>query len=122
MFDDFDVDDDEPKGRRGKAEEPEAEGGALRAPRENSELSGHEIVERDLRRMIDEGKLPHAIVLAGPQGIGKSTLAFRLARYLLNNKPDEEAGGGLFGEMLPAEPATENLYLPPDNAAFRQVA
>jgi DNA polymerase-3 subunit delta' len=125
MFEDFDIDDDEPKGKRGKGggDAPEIpEGGALPPPRENSELSGHEPVERDLRRMIDGGKLPHAIVLAGPQGIGKSTLAFRLARYMLNGAPDEESGGGLFGETLPAEPEGQNLYLPADNSAFRQVA
>lgn len=122
MFDDFDVDEEEPKGKRGKAQDtdPEADGDILSLPRANPELMGHEIIERGLRHMIDEGRLPHAIVLTGPQGIGKSTLAFRIARYLLN-KADAFAPMGLFGEALPEE-AGKNLYIAPDNPIFRHVA
>jgi DNA polymerase-3 subunit delta' len=130
MFDDFDTDedDDAPKPRRGKAaaaeEIPETDG--LPPPRENPALLGHEKTERDLHAMIGEGRLPHAIVFTGPQGIGKSTLAFRLARYLLGQgEAAAPEPAGLFGETLPAaapEPGGEGLYTSPESPAFRQVA
>lgn len=63
-------------------------------PRANPDLLGHEAAERALRRLCDADRLPHAILLAGPRGIGKATLAFRLARFLLAG-PEEGAGAGL---------------------------
>jgi DNA polymerase III subunit delta' len=64
------------------------------APRENPDLLGHEIVERELRRLAELGRIPHALLLAGPRGVGKATLAFRLARFLLA-QPSERAENGL---------------------------
>ena len=53
------------------------------APRANPDLVGHEGAERELRRLAEAGRLPHAMLLCGPRGVGKATLAFRLARFLL---------------------------------------
>jgi DNA polymerase-3 subunit delta' len=53
------------------------------APRENPALLGHAEAELELRRLAEAGRLPHAILLSGPRGVGKATLAFRLARFLL---------------------------------------
>jgi DNA polymerase-3 subunit delta' len=64
------------------------------APRENPHLSGHERVERELRRLAAAGRLPHALLLSGPRGIGKATLAFRLTRFLLAG-PDARVGEGM---------------------------
>ena len=61
------------------------------APRANPDLVGHEAAERELERLYRTGRLPHAILLAGPRGIGKATLAFRFARFLL---AQGEAGRG----------------------------
>jgi len=52
-------------------------------PRANPDLVGHEDAARELRRLLEAGRLPHAILLSGPRGIGKATLAFRFARFLL---------------------------------------
>jgi DNA polymerase-3 subunit delta' len=85
------------------------------APRENPQLVGHENAERELRRLVEAGRLPHAILLSGPRGIGKATLAFRLARFLLAGPGD-----------LPAEmfQETEKLGLAIDaeSGVFRRVA
>ena len=82
-------------------------------PRQNSELVGHETAERALLDAMRSGRLPHAWLFAGPPGIGKTTLAFRFARFLLAGG---DAGGGLFGE------GPANLAVPDDHPTFRRVA
>lgn len=84
-------------------------------PRTNPDLLGHDVAEKALLADFNKGRLPHAIILAGAPGIGKATLAYRLARFLLSQ---EEQGAGLFGE--PEKPSS--LYLQPDHAVFRRVA
>jgi DNA polymerase-3 subunit delta' len=64
------------------------------APRRNPNLIGHQAAVHALARAAESGRLPHAILLAGPRGIGKATLAFRFARWLLARPADAE---GLFG-------------------------
>jgi DNA polymerase-3 subunit delta' len=89
-------------------------------PRANPDLIGHEAAEATLLEAHAAGKLPHALIIGGPRGIGKATLAFRLARFLLAGGGDGKRGddGGLFG--APARPSS--LALAPDNAVFRRVA
>ena len=65
------------------AEQPPDTKTTVPAPRANPYLLGHESAERELRRLVEAGRLPHAILLSGPRGIGKATLAFRFARFLL---------------------------------------
>jgi DNA polymerase-3 subunit delta' len=68
------------------------------APRANPDLVGHQYAERELRRLLETGRVPHAILLSGPRGIGKATLAFRFARFLLatrNHPTDMATAGGL---------------------------
>src|ERR1700745_3947527 len=62
------------------------------APRANHALVGHETAEGELRRLVETGRLPHAILLTGPRGIGKATLAFRLARFLLAKGENGKSG------------------------------
>ena len=82
-------------------------------PRENPVLRGHERSESLLIEAANSGRLAHAWLLAGPGGIGKSTLAYRFARYLLSRVDD----GGLFGEAPAAD-----MGIDPDNLVFRCVA
>jgi len=68
------------------------------------------------------GKLPHALLLAGPQGIGKATLAFHLAYHLLKypdatQAPDRlampDASSSLFRQIaMGAHPAILHLTRP----------
>lgn len=94
---------------------PERIAAAPPAPRANPELQGHEAAERELRRLFTAGRLPHAILLCGPRGIGKATLAYRLARFVL-------AGGGDAMPLAPPGPDGEGLAIAADSGVFRRVA
>jgi DNA polymerase-3 subunit delta' len=85
------------------------------APRRNPSLVGHQATEAALLRAAESGRLPHAILLAGPYGIGKATLAFRFARWLLA-RPAET--GGLFG----APPPATDLALDPAHPVARRIS
>ena len=49
--------------------------------------AGHEAAEATLVAEAAAGRLHHAWLIAGPKGIGKATLAFRFARWLLAGCP-----------------------------------
>lgn len=59
------------------------------APRTNPGLIEQSSAEADLRAAWDSGRLPHAWLMTGLRGIGKATLAFRFARFVLANGRDE---------------------------------
>jgi DNA polymerase III subunit delta' len=65
---------------------PEEDRG-IRSPRETSDLFGHAEAEQTLLAAYKSGRLPHAWLIGGPPGIGKATLAYRFARFVLAN-PD----------------------------------
>ncbi len=52
-------------------------------PRETVTLYGHDAAERELAAAFAGGRVHHAWMLSGPAGIGKATLAYRVARYAL---------------------------------------
>ena len=94
-----------------KDKEPEA--ALWPHPRETAALFGQEAAEGVLLRAHASGRLPHAWLLSGPRGVGKATLAYRFARFLL--APDAQ-DGGLFGD------APTSLAVAPDDPVFRRVA
>ncbi|CAA0089351.1 DNA polymerase III subunit delta' [Zhongshania aliphaticivorans] len=49
---------------------------------------------QDMQRLIDSGRLPHALLLAGPESIGKLRFAKALAAYLLCESPSQFAACG----------------------------
>jgi DNA polymerase III subunit delta' len=53
-------------------------------------LIGHEEAESALLSAWKSGRLHHAWLIDGPEGIGKATLAYRFARFLLSH-PDQNA-------------------------------
>jgi DNA polymerase III subunit delta' len=89
---------------------------AAPAPRANPDLVGHQAAEAALCRLFAAGRLPHALLICGPRGIGKATLAFRLARYILARGGGEGAAAGLFGDEA------AGLAVAPDSGTFRRVA
>lgn len=53
-------------------------------------IRGHDKVVEDLRRTLAHGRLPHAMLFVGPEGVGKKSLARKLAQALLcESRPAE---------------------------------
>jgi len=98
----------------------ETDGANLPAPRENPELVGQAAAEAVLLQAAGEGRLAHAWLLTGPRGIGKATLAYRFARYLLARGEASDQEPGLFG--APEPQAGRDMGLAPDHPVFRRVA
>ena len=76
---------------------------AVRHPRETPEFYGHQDAERALLDAYRSGRIPHAWLLGGPQGIGKATLAYRMARFVLAH-PDPQARVVREAETLDVDP------------------
>jgi DNA polymerase-3 subunit delta' len=102
-------------------------------PSENPRLVGHEDEAKLLAGAYRAGRLHHAILLAGPLGIGKATLAFRLARHLLKHPraadapetlEDADTASSLFRQVAGgAHPSILHLTRPFDDnrKVFRTV-
>lgn len=107
---------DDPDHREPHGEEGPGDGLPACPPRANPTLIGHEKAEKLLLSAFLSGRFPHAVIIGGPRGIGKATLAFRLARFLLA-QGGAEGGGGLFESASP-----DSLALSPDHPVFKRVA
>lgn len=77
-------------GRAGGVSDPSALEG-LPPPEQRQAAVGHDAVRSAVLAQLTEGRLPGAIMLHGPQGIGKATLAFELAATILTATGDEPA-------------------------------
>ncbi len=55
------------------------------------QVIGQREVQQRLTQMVSEGRLPHAIMLCGPQGCGKKALAIGFAQMLLARTANDEA-------------------------------
>jgi DNA polymerase III subunit delta' len=84
-------------------------------PWENPALIEQAAAERTLLEGARSGRLAHAWLLTGPRGVGKATLAYRFARYLLAG--EAPGSGGLF-----LEGPAEDLRLDPAHPVFRRIA
>jgi DNA polymerase-3 subunit delta' len=73
-------------------------------PRANPHFAGHVAAMGSLYHAAGAGRLHHGWLIAGAPGIGKATLAFRFARWLL------------------AGASSENLFVPETQPVFRRVA
>jgi len=84
---------------------------AVRHPRETPDLFGHREAESALLTAYRSGRIPHAWLIGGAQGIGKATLAYRMARFVLTH-PDP---------MAPSVQRAETLAVDPLNHVARQI-
>ncbi|ODA68400.1 DNA polymerase III subunit tau [Methyloligella halotolerans] len=71
-------------------EEPDRLAG-FPAPRETVALYGHGEEKAEFEQALAEGRLHHGWLISGPEGIGKATLAYGLARQVLaHDRPGED--------------------------------
>jgi DNA polymerase-3 subunit delta' len=67
---------------------------AIESPRGFGEFLGNARVVEIVRRALAFGKLPHAMILAGPDGVGKRTFSLLLAQALNCLSPREQDSCG----------------------------
>ncbi len=85
-------------------------------PRETAQLFGQAQAEAAFLSAFNSGRLPHAWLLTGPEGIGKASFAWRAARFLLATPNDD--GDGLFG----APPPPETMDIDPEHPVAHRIA
>lgn len=78
------------------------------APVSNIHLFGHQEAEDFLARSYRSGKGHHAILIEGPEGIGKATLAFRFANHILRH-PEPGSAPEVIGNPDPEHPVTRQI-------------
>ena len=88
------------------ADDPEVPSG----PIATATLIGHDGAEQAFLETAAAQRMPHAWLLSGPRGIGKMTLAYRMARFQLSGGGD----GGLFG-------GPDSLQMAPEHDVFRRI-
>ncbi|MCF6234186.1 MAG: DNA polymerase III subunit delta' [Rhodobacteraceae bacterium] len=84
-------------------------------PRETRHLVGQAGAETEFLSAFNAGRLHHGWLLHGPRGVGKATLAWRIAGFLLATPEGE--GGGMFG----APPPPETLDIDADHPVARRL-
>jgi DNA polymerase III subunit delta' len=78
-------------------------------PREQFAFFGHREGQGAFLEGLRSGRLHHAWLIGGPQGIGKATLAYRVARAILD-------------PVKSRDPGLRSLDVSPDSTASRQIA
>lgn len=73
-------------------------------PRDTVDLFGQNHAERTFAESLSTGRLHHGWMITGPVGIGKATLAYRIARHLISGRNDA------------------SLSMAPDDPVFRRIA
>ena len=92
----------------------------LSEPRHMDFCHGHDVQENMFLDLIKNGSLPHAMIFSGSKGIGKATMAFRLARFLLKHAKVDDNQDSLFGAPEPVE--HNSLDVPASDPVFARVA
>lgn len=92
---------------------------SLKFPEEQPDLVGHEVEQKLLLDLWNKKSLAGSWLFCGSKGIGKATLAYRLARFILS-QPGEGQEEGLFGQINDVVPVS--LEVSENNPVFKSVA
>ena len=84
-------------------------------PRETVTLFGQDAAQADFLQAYGSDRLHHGWLITGPRGVGKATLAWRIARFLLATPPAQD--DGLFG----APPPPTDLHIAPDHPVSHRI-
>lgn len=84
-------------------------------PRANPFFTGHEAASNAYLSAWSGGRLAHAWLIAGPRGIGKATLAYRMARFALSQS-DGSPEADMFGT-----PPPKTLEMSATHPIFRRI-
>ena len=78
-----------------------------------STIRGHDLIKRYLVQARDTGAMPHALLFHGPEGIGKTSMAFALAKLMNceSGRADQctcescrKITDGVFADVITVEP------------------
>ena len=83
-------------------------------PRETLRLIGHDAAEKAFLDVYNSGRLHHGWLITGARGVGKATLAWRIARFLLATPPVDD------NDMFGAPPAPDTLDIAEDHPVMRR--
>ena len=97
---------------------PEAEIDRLH-PVLNDTLLGHERAEGEFLSAYSGGRMHHAWLITGPKGVGKASLAYKIAKFLLSQTLEDE-GPSLFGDALETT-TPESLNTDPDSDTIQRI-
>src|SRR5260370_1932031 len=81
-------------------------------PRQTAALFGHRDADTTLLSAYRSGRIPHAWLIGGAAGIGKATLAYRMARFVLAHR----------NPLAPEVQRAETLSVDPSDPVARHVA
>ena len=79
-------------------------------PRETTNVFGHEAAQSEFLAAFNTGHLHHGWMITGPRGVGKATLAWHLARFLLATS---DSNGGMS--------TPPNINIPEDHPVTRRM-
>ncbi|MDZ4094410.1 MAG: DNA polymerase III subunit delta' [Paracoccaceae bacterium] len=82
-------------------------------PRDTAQLIGHDAAQTEFLTAFTSDRLHHGWLITGPRGVGKATLAWKIARFLLTTSEDD---GGMF-----APPPPVTLDVAPDHPVAHRI-
>lgn len=95
--------------------EPDRASGAPH-PRDTVHLFGQDAAQTAFLDAFNSARMHHAWMITGPRGVGKATLAWRIAKFLLS-QPSEDAGQD---NMFGAPPTPTTLEVDENHPAVRR--
>lgn len=84
-------------------------------PRETARVIGQAHAEQAFLTAYNSGRLHHGWLLTGPRGIGKATLAWQIARFLLATPAASDDG------LFDSPPPPDSLHIDPEHPVARRM-